>query len=397
VNMSGENTGAVRGPTPPGERIAVVDGLRGFAVLGILVVNMSVFKSTAAYTPTAYGEWTAALDRLVADVTLFAATGKFYPLFTFLFGLGFHLQLERAEARGVPFAGRFVRRMVFLLVIGLAHGYLLWSGDILAKYALAGVFLLLFRRFGPKALVAWAVSIVIAAFLLSGVVAQEAGGLVEELKATAAHVYSTGSYLEIRQFASFELQYAFRPLPLISLLGIILSYFLAGLAVGRTGLFRSPERQVGRLRRLMPWLLGVGLLGNLLMLVALRGAEPGGLTPRVLLGSFALLVGGPCLAASFVCGMVLLFQRPRWRRVLRPLTAVGRMALTNYLLQSVVCTTLFYGYGLGLYGAVGPARGLGISLVIFGLQILFSRAWLRRFRFGPVEWLWRTATYGRAA
>ena len=98
-----------------------------------------------------------------------------------------------------------------------------------------------------------------------------------------------------------------------------------------------------------------------------------------------------------VLGMVLLFQRAMWRRVLYPFVAVGRMALTNYLLQSLICTTLFYGYGLGFYGKVGPSQGLGISVMIFGLQVVFSAAWLRRFRFGPVEWVWRTATYGVSA
>ncbi|MCP3963940.1 MAG: DUF418 domain-containing protein [bacterium] len=392
--MSGESDTVVRGPTPPGERIAVVDELRGFAVLGILVVNMTVFKSASAYTPTAVGEWTGGLDRFVSDLILFAATGKFYLLFTFLFGLGFHLQLERAEARRVAFEGRFVRRMAVLLLIGLAHALLLWSGDILTKYALAGVLLLLFRRLGPRALVAWAVTLAITAFLLSGSVTQEAGRQAEELKAVAAEVYGTGSYLEIRHFARMEIEYIFRPLPLLVLLGVILSYFLVGLAVGRTGLFQEPEKHFDRLRRLMPWLLGAGLLGNLVMLMALRGAEPGELSPRLLLGSLALLVSGPSLTASYVCGMILLFQRARWRRVLQPLAAVGRMALTNYLLQSLVCTTLFYGYGLGLYGKVGPAQGLGICLVVFALQALFSTAWLRWFRFGPVEWVWRTAIYG---
>ncbi len=397
MSTSGDSESGVRGPTPPAERIAVVDALRGFAVLGILVVNMGAFKSAAVYTPGTIGEWTGPLDRLVADFILFAATGKFYLLFTFLFGLGFCLQLERAEARGVAFARRFVRRMAILLLIGFAHGWFLWSGDILAKYALAGVLLLLFRRLAPRALVAWALTLAVTAFLASGLLVQEASGFAEEMKAAATNVYSTGSYDEIRQFARSELGYSFWPLPLLVLSGIILSYFLVGLAVGRTSLFRQPEKHLGRLRRLVPWLLAAGILGNLVMVVAWRGAEAGSLEPRRLAGSLALLVGGPSLTASYVCGMILLFQHATWRRALQPLAAVGRMALTNYLLQSLICTTLFYGYGLGLYGKLGPAQGLGLSLAIFGLQAVLSTAWLRRFRFGPVEWAWRTATYGAAA
>ncbi|MGH2403895.1 MAG: DUF418 domain-containing protein, partial [bacterium] len=171
--------------------------------------------------------------------------------------------------------------------------------------------------------------------------------------------------------------------------------FLLGLYVGRRGLFQETRASGACARAVLPWALGIGLLGNLISLIAGESARWSESDLIAVAASTASLIGGPALSAAYIAATVLLVQNEGWRRRLTPLAAVGRMALTNYLLQSLVCTTIFYGYGLGLYGTVAPGPGALLTLAIYAGQIPLSVWWLRRFRFGPVEWVWRSLTYGR--
>ncbi|MCS6949394.1 MAG: DUF418 domain-containing protein [bacterium] len=399
-------------PTAPAERMSLVDILRGVAVFGILVVNMGSFKaSTVPYMPTRSSSW---LDRWTDALINFLFEGKFYPIFAFLFGWGVAWQMERLQARGANPVSLMVRRLMVLLFIGLAHAILVWSGDILFFYALGGMVLLLFRRLQPRALLALALSVwgiqvfccgvPIGLFLAMQGVPEAAAGMqqaneqfasaMQQMISQAEQVYSQGSYLEaLRHRVKEWFQTLFWAY--LALLPNALSMFWLGMYAAKGRLLENVASLSARWRVVTAVCLVVGAVVNVFYARQLLLAPPQ-LELAPFLGAFWLyLLGGPLLGVGYVLALSLWLGDEGRRVRFGWLAAVGRMALTNYLLQSVVCTLLFYHYGLGLYGKVGVAAGLALSCVLFAAQAVFSVWWLRRYRFGPAEWLWRTLTYGQ--
>ncbi len=398
-------------PISAGERLQIVDILRGFALLGILLVNMAIFKAPFGFGEPAMLDELPLLDRLAQQAITLFAEGKFFTLFSLLFGFGFAIQMLRAEQRGRPFVGRFARRLLILLVIGLIHAFLIWYGDILVSYALIGFALLLFRNARPRTLLIWAALLLLGMTVIVGGLiallefARAVPGVAEQMRqveqqtiaqfeqqfAEDQRVYGSGSYAEIVAYRA-----RFMPIVYFSLLfqwPPVLAMFLLGLYAGKRGILHDPGAHLALLRRVRFWGLTLGLaLSLLVVILQARLSLLGGAMAPLLNFSIA----GPVLSLGYAATIVLLAQRPAWLRRLTPLAPVGRMALTNYLLQSLIATTIFYGYGLGLYGRWGAATGLLLSLAIYALQIPFSNWWLSRFRFGPLEWLWRSLTYGRA-
>lgn len=392
-------------PIEEGERLAIVDMLRGFALFGILLVNMAVFKLPAGMGRVPRAEQ-GLLDRLVTQAITLLGEGKFYALFAMLFGFGFAIYLLRAQQHGRSVLGRFARRLLILLLIGLGHALLIWYGDILVSYALIGLLLLLFRSAQPRTLLICAALLLLGAALLSmGMI-----GLLELARivpgATAMlnnldtvmrtqaaeeqRIYATGSYPAIVAYRAPQVLWG-----LVALLfsGIpILALFLLGLYVGKRGILHNPAAHTQVLQRVQRWCLPLGLALSLAVVLLQTRLGPIGAASLQLLN---LSLAGPILGLGYGATFVLLAQRPAWQQRLRLLAPAGRMALTNYLLQSLVCTTIFYGYGLGLYGSMSASGGLLLTLLIYSGQVLFSHWWLRRFRFGPLEWLWRSLTYGR--
>lgn len=175
----------------------------------------------------------------------------------------------------------------------------------------------------------------------------------------------------------------------------VFAMFLLGLYVGRLGVFEDPLAYRKLSHRATRWGVGVGLLGNLGFVLAAELSDSDVPSAMGLVTTVCFVFGATALCVGYASTLVLLTQRKGWGTRLAPLGAVGRMALSNYLLQSVIATTLFYSYGLGLYGKVGPAVGAVLAAVIFVIQVALSVWWARRFRFGPVEWLWRSLTYGK--
>ncbi|WP_229725626.1 DUF418 domain-containing protein [Calditerricola satsumensis] len=390
-------------PVAPGERLLALDVLRGLALLGILAVNMAHFSSPAIFWAMAgIDPWDRPWDDAAQGLVQVLAEGKFYPLFSLLFGAGMVRFTERAAARGGPPGRLFARRLAVLLAIGALHALFVWSGDILLTYALVGFLLLLpFRRRTAKAALARgigciALALCVYALLVGPMMGTENPALVlwaREMADRSLAVYGSGSYaeqLEMR-FIDLSLQYSNAVIYFPFILGI----FLLGAAAAKVQLIERLPATRPLVRRTGTVGLVVGLPLAALAAYADARLTPGVTTAYDLLAFLGYALGGLALALWYASAIVLLVERPAWRRRLAPLAAAGRMALTNYLLQSLVCTTLFYSYGLGLYGRVGPAGGLLLTLAIFGGQLAFSAWWLRRFRFGPVEWLWRTLTYGR--
>lgn len=301
-----------------------------------------------------------------------------------------------------------------LLLIGIVHAVFIWYGDIVHQYALLGFLLMLFRGREPAKLlrpifISMAIPIVlfmVLALLLElgkqhpptrQKLEQQRIEQRERHRANAAEAreaYARGSSVEVLQqrlkdlamlesFAVFYLPHVF-------------AMFLLGLYVGKRGIARDPAAHEPLLRRVWRWGLILGLIGGVGSVVSQETVDP---TVPTLEGAFftaLYIVGAPALSLFYMISILFALRRPRWHARLLPLAAVGRTALSNYLLQSIVCTTIFYSYGLGLFGKVPPSGGLAIALVLFALQIPLSVWWLRRFRFGPVEWLWRSLTYGKA-
>lgn len=402
-------------PIAPEERIVVIDVLRGFALLGILTVNMLLFSmplSAEAAGIRLFPDWHDRAARWAVDLL---ATGKFYTLFSFLFGFGMLVQLARAQVRGDGFAALYGRRLLVLLAFGAAHILLLWFGDVLVCYAVLGFVLLMLRRCRRRTLIVC--SLVFASLpplMMSGCTAvigwmqqnpeaaatleREMVGTQNELQVDARReidVYGRGGFAAIlRQrvgdYLWTMLIEAFIMVP------NILAMFLLGFLAGRDGALDWIAAHRARFRGLVVAAAILGLALNALWVVSMHGA--GWTLPTWgLAGAFALAaVGAPALALAYAGTIVLAWDSPAWQRRLRPLAAMGRMALTNYLLQSLICTTIFYGYGFGMFGRVGNLPGLLLAITIWLAQIPLSNWWLARFRFGPAEWLWRTLTYGAA-
>ncbi|MEM7273859.1 MAG: DUF418 domain-containing protein [Actinomycetota bacterium] len=380
-------------PIDPSRRIEALDIVRGFALFGVLLLNMVDFGGPAAsFEPWAVstGWW----DRLVELGIRVGGEAAFYTTFSFLFGLGFALQFQRALDRGERFGWRFASRLTVLAGFGLIHGFLIWSGDILLQYAVAGFFLLLFAKVGPRAALRWAMGLgafsilllttVFALIYLDGVEPATAADIDAEI------AFHAGSFTDI----AAERLDGWVGTVVETLVGVpwFLSLFLVGLWAVRSGTLADWRNQADRYRSILRVSVPIAIAAKGALAVAIIIGADGVASTFGTVASIA--VGGPALGATYVCLLLLALRRvPDGTHVLRHLGPVGRMALTNYLTQSVVAVLLFYGYGLGWYGRFGVGTTIGFTLAIFAAQIVVSRLWLDRFRFGPMEWLWRTLTY----
>lgn len=392
-------------PISSNERIELLDVLRGLAICGILIGNMQWF-SGYGMMPPALAEQGPLSDQIAHFLVHFFVEGKFYSIFSFLFGFGFALQIERAEARGDIKASLFKRRLFWLLVIGLLHAYLLWAGDILSVYALMGFVLILFRKKTDAALLKWAFALMVipiltyillyilfVAFAPPDVAAAVEAGQAEFWREGINKVQQS-SYLQI--ITDFNLNYIvgrYAGLIFEMRLPKILAMFLLGFYAYRRGIFQNLSGNAPFIRQVLIYGIILGIAGNAAM-SALAGKEallpP---TPAGVGGVIAYAFGVPALALGIIALVATLWQKAGWQRLLVFLAPVGRMALTNYLLQTVICVSIFYGYGFGLFGNVGATTATLIALAIFLFQIVMSGLWLKYFAYGPVEWIWRQLTY----
>jgi len=397
-------------PVRLAERIETIDILRGFALLGILLVNIAIFSRPAQIIVLPLDASTPAVDRAADWLVRFLAEGKFYSLFSFLFGLGFALQMTRAEERGARLGWTYARRLIVLLGFGLIHAFLIWVGDILTVYALLGLLLLLFRKAKPRTLLIWAGVFLSLPILFYGftvamielgrsagpdVAAQIEQSFAEQDAVYRADVeranraYASGNYFEITEQRAYDMTSFMGPGILFMAPGVF-AMFLIGLYFGRRRLFQNIDEHLTFFRRLLWWGLAIGVPGNFvyaMLIQSLSRAQP---SLTLLVATAGQTIGAPALSLAYVSAFVLLSRRVTWLNVLAP---VGRFALSNYLTQSIICTLIFYGYGLGLFGKVGYALCLLLVVIIYAAQVAVSQWWARRFQFGPAEWLWRSLTY----
>ncbi|WP_373894235.1 DUF418 domain-containing protein [Virgibacillus sp. CBA3643] len=395
----------------PHERIHSLDIIRGFAIFGILLANMVAFKTLTFTDIEPFINGTTLPEGLVnAGATLFTDTfivGKFYPMFSMLFGLGFHIFYQRLKDKEIPPRAVFYRRLVFLLVLGLFHLFFIWSGDILHVYAITGFLLPLFFHRAGKTLIFWIIGLLLIASLVTGAFMMVSGlglhysmdeGMLsaaemkQETEAGSA-IMSNGNLGEI---LSYRITNEALPLlmQVLFIIPSILPLFLIGLYMGKKKMFQDVEKN----RKKWKVLFLVGLIvGMPLTLLGVAIAYNGlGLPAYLTQGLYQgiNMVSGPFLMLFYVSAIVLLLQSGKIQQLLMPFASVGRMALTNYLLQSIIAVGLFYGYGAGLFGQVSSGVGFLLALVIYMLQVFMSHFYLKRFKQGPMEWLWRKWTYG---
>ncbi|MCX5232149.1 DUF418 domain-containing protein [Streptomyces sp. NBC_00233] len=380
-------------------RLAHVDALRGFALFGILVVNIGYLASAYHGVGLADPGFDSPLDGAVRWFGAVFFEAKFFLLFSFLFGYTFTLQLASAERGAVRFAPRFLRRLAGLFVLGVLHAVLLYPGDILTTYAVLGLILLAAHRVRPRAAVRTAVillSVTAALYLLlawgvhlAGDAGADPGAAAEAERAARELRGGPGAVIgeHLGQLSEFVFVLLLFQAP------AALAAFFLGFAAGRVRALGDLARHRGTLVRLQWVGFTVGLLGAVVYAHA-NLVAPGGAYQALAVAVDVLTA--PLLAAAYAATVLRLTQGRFGRRTVAVLGPVGSMTLTCYLAQSLVCALLFTGYGAGLVGRVPPPGVLAIAVALFVVQAVVSRWWLRRHRYGPVEWLlraWTTLTW----
>jgi uncharacterized protein len=372
--------------------VVVLDALRGIAILGILAANLEYFRTPEVWS--GYEGAPSAFERAFSLLVSLLAQGKFITALSFLFGLGFTLQYRRARRAGRPGRVFLLKRILVLALFGLAHALLIWSGDILLFYALLGLPLLFFVGRRPRTLVLWACAILgvtgalglaLAAASLDGSSPVTLPFPPASLAESAEVAFTSGSVAEMTEQRAREY---LGTLPLAFLVSgpQVFSMMLLGAAVANAGWLGDAASLARRAR--LAALLGLAVGVPLNLYYALPN-EPGDALYFLNLTSW--VVGAPIMALGWM-GLVAALHARYGGRGFGRLAAVGRMALTNYLAQSVIMTTFFY--WLGFYGRTSVEFAVGLMVGVWVLELLWSGPWLSRFRYGPVEWLWRRLSYG---
>lgn len=423
--MTGATGEQFFGPTRAGDRIEVLDVIRGYALWGVLLINMMNFGALQVDL------WTDRTNHFTYWAQRFFFEQKSWRLFSFMFGLGFAIQMIRADDRGVRFITVYTRRLAVLFGIGMLHSFV--YGSILVPYAVLGFVLMFFRNASPRALLVWVVVL-----LMSWPVDQHVtrvwnrshppdpelatetrqrdaaeNEVDRDLGQAGRRAYANGTLFEFvaakrrvvtGEATAFLTWNSYRGSE--SNVGFF-AMFLLGLYAGRRRIFQHLERHQRFVRKVMWWGLGLGLAASLsdwiirdfvcqVDAIWREGPCLNELHPAVTFGRAVVWSFGASAFSFFYAALIaVLFERPRWRRILAPLGAVGRTALTNYVLQTILFSLVFAGFGFGQQARLGSAPVFAIAALIYAIELPFSVWWLKHFQFGPLEWLWRTLTYMR--
>lgn len=407
---AGDTSAAVVTPAAPVaqlSRIQSIDVLRGVAVLGILVMNIQAFGLIAAayLNPTALGELEGS-DQWVWYVGHLLTDTKFITIFSMLFGAGIVLMTSRTEALGRSAAGTHYRRMGWLVFFGLVHGYLLWYGDILYGYGMCGLFMYLFRKLHPVLLIfIGLIGIGVATMSLFGL-----GQTLPDMPAKEIANFEKGwtptqdQIIEEQDAyrGEWQGQVAFRAPEVLAFQTFIFIAFmvwhfggvmLIGMALFKWGVFSA------ECSRKVYWVLVAlaAVVGLPLIDYGVQQHEAGGwaLQESFIFGPAAQFnrLASPLVSLGWIGLVMLACKTSAMSFVTRRFAAVGQMALTNYLMQTIICTTIFYGHGFAQFGHLTRTQLFGIVIAVWIAELIWSPMWLARYRFGPFEWLWRSLTY----
>ncbi|MFT3981299.1 MAG: DUF418 domain-containing protein [Ferruginibacter sp.] len=398
--------------TQQDERAAVLDILRGIALLGICLANYPVLSLYIFQAPAVWQTMpTPQLDEWLAYIHFVFIDGKFYSLFSLLFGIGFSIILLRSQQKNKNGLAVFYRRLFILLLIGLAHALLFWVGDILLLYALVGMLLPLFRQVSDRNLVIIAVCLILAPIAVDAlkVVSDNSLNLSTPLQKLAYEkegrlgitdsnfgtwLIEHRSYKDIFAFNRAEIFFRYQDLINSNRPLKVLAMFLLGLYAGRKMIYAKPEENQILLRQLKKWGLIIGLpLSCIYAYLELNGAHIP--DPKALLTTAAYALSVIPLSLGYTGSIVLWYARNKQNRFLLLFAAPGRMALTNYIMQTILGITIFYGIGFGLGGRTGLSMVCLIAIGVYIFEMIFSHYWLKYFNYGPLEWIWRMLTYGK--
>lgn len=394
-------------PVKTSERFIILDALRGFALLGICMANFPEFSLYTFLSPEAAASMpTAVQDKITRYLLYIFVDGKFYTLFSLLFGLGFSIIIRNAERKGVNGFRIFYRRMGMLMLFGLLHLMFIWSGDILLLYALLGMLLPFFRQVPDKKLLGWALFFLILPIgvdlvceitrtnlALPFIRLQETYCAEYGINGTnfAYWLHDAEDYGTVFQFLVQGACVRMQEFIIGNRYFKVLGLFLVGFYIGRNRIYADLEGRKNLLVKVCRLGLIIGLPCSLLYAWSSMGGHPLSDT----LHSLFYFISVYPLGFAYAAGLCLLYLRVKSLSIWKWLAAPGRMALTNYIGQSVIGMFLFYGIGLGWGSTIGLLQTEVIVLVVFLFQMLFSRLWLSGFKFGPLEWIWRMLTYGK--
>lgn len=381
-------------PIQESKRIVSIDVLRGLAILGIFLVNMPAFHSPLLYIDGAE-RWSEGWDGILYRFSDVAAQASFYPLFAFLFGFGAVILAIRSEEKGISFPILFTKRLGFLLVLGCIHAFFIWHGDILINYAVFGfAFLFFYKMKGRTLILLGSVCYVLpfailgSLFLIMGIFDREGMEMTTDsaMMKQSLEVYQSGTFTEIMTQRALDWYMVNNPFNAIILFLSIFPFFLIGAGVAKQGFLQN----INQYKRQLKAILIVSLLLGL----------PIKILPYVTVYHFGTIFvqdyfGGPLFTIFYITAIALLAEQAGDSLLFRSLSYIGRMSMSNYLFQSIVCTAIFYSYGLGLYGSVSYTTGFVFLLALFCLQMLLSLLWMSLYKYGPIEYLWRFVTYGK--
>jgi uncharacterized protein len=390
------------------ERISTLDALRGFALLGILIMNMPAFNMPIYHT-VASDQWTMWWDRAARVITDVLFAGKFNGMFSMLLAVGFTIQLQRLSERAPEKAVTiYLRRLAWLFIFGLVHSCI-WAGDVLHMYAILGLLLLAFRNLSDRAVIGLiiftliypAIEGVILLRITTPADTQRAVSFMKDLVAGDFAAVESGSFwVAVQQSlrtwsATYISPMSWYVVPRVYI--TLLTTALLGLLLGRRRFFQNAASYLPLVSRVQWWTLGAGIaMGAVYAFWSATVEQRQEPTVWRLFAVLCFRLSRLALMAFYVCIIIRAMHSDQWHSRLQSFVSMGRMPLTNYLMQTLICMVIFAGWGLGYYGRVGPALGVVISLAIFFvIQVPFSRLWLSRFQMGPMEYLWRVLTYRR--
>jgi uncharacterized protein len=376
-------------PIPDNERINSIDTMRGFAILGIFLTNMLAFHSPMLYL-NPYVWWSTKSDQTIYSFIDFFVQASFYPLFALLFGFGLIIMRERSVAKGFNFTPIAIRRLSMLLVIGCIHAFFIWHGDILINYAILGLIALLFLGMSGKALLLTGILTYMIPNILYGLLYFLATLVTptndyyhhdEAIK--SVEFYQNGTFWEItvQRFYDWSQVNLNSIETSLFLFFTIFPFLLIGAGISKLNLVRNNMQNQKAIKVLLLIFVIVGSLLKLLPFVV-----------RNLFSEYIQdIFGGPLLAVSYALVIILLMEKHSAR--LQMFQAVGKLAISNYLFQSIVATLIFYNYGFGLYSKISVGTGTLLAITIFLVQAYISTKWVQNYQYGPVEWIWRAVSY----
>ncbi|PKA81994.1 uncharacterized protein ATE92_0117 [Ulvibacter sp. MAR_2010_11] len=385
-------------PILPKNRIEFLDALRGVALLGIILANMvsySLFLYLADHQLNNIG--LSRLDKILDFLELMLIEGKFYTIFSILFGIGFSIIIERSRSKNQNFIRFFLWRMTLLALMGVIHAIFFWHNDILLFYACCGMLLIPMSGLSGRTILFIAIIMFLVplgiklTFGTTGdLFLQIQNQLFEKYGFTESNrvdVWTNGSWIDILQlnlsmwFGQFEYVIGH------GMIYKIFGSFLIGYLFGRRKLHERLVELKPDLKKIALWGVLIGLVLNFIYASNFY-TESWKLSLSETFGILPLSLGYIALTAIF-------WQSDQFKKGMSLFVPVGRMALTNYIFQSVICTLIFYNTGLALGAEYGPSRYLLLGLIIYACQVIMSKVWLAKFQYGPLEWLWRSLTYGK--